>query len=127
MDNKALAEEIRKMPDEELAAFRADKLDSSIYAILADKEFERRERLQQHQLDRRLIAEQVQWMKFTAILGVVGTIAGTIIGVFLTYLLQDKPSPKQSEPPPRSSQQESAPSASVDRTEKAESVPSKSP
>jgi hypothetical protein len=127
MSLKELADELRKKSDDELVRFQGQHENVADYRILAEKEFQRRERQEQHKLDLELIVEQGQWLKFSAILGILGTIAGAIIGAVLIYWLQDKPSPKQSESPPRSSQQESAPSTSVDRTKKAESVPSKSP
>jgi hypothetical protein len=131
MSLKELAEELRKKSDDELVRFQGQNENVADYRILAEKEFQRRERLEQHKLDLELMAKQVRWMKFAAILtasfSIIAAIVGAIAGAILTLWLQDKPSPKQSESLPRSSQQESAPSTSVDRTEKTESVPSKSP
>jgi hypothetical protein len=96
---KLLAHDLSKKSDEELAAFRANKVDTSEYAILADKEFEKRARQKQHELERELLAEQhkldlelvikqVHWMQFSAILGVAGTIVGAIVGAVLTVWLR---------------------------------------
>jgi len=56
-DLRKVSNDLKGKSDENLAAFRAGKPDNSIYAILADKEFERRERVKQHELDRKLITE----------------------------------------------------------------------
>jgi hypothetical protein len=124
---KELAETLKKISDDELVRFQGQHENNAAYRILAEHEFQRRERAEQHQLDLDLVFKQVRWMKFSAMLGIFGTVTGAIVGAVLTYWLQDKPSPKQLESPPRSSQRESVPSASVDRTEKDESVPSKTP
>jgi len=84
---KSMTEQVKQMSYEELVAYRANKLDESVPAILADKEFERRARLEQHQLDLNLLAQQVRWMKFTAILGSTTTLIGTIVGAILGSLL----------------------------------------
>jgi hypothetical protein len=130
-DTNQIAEEhakrLRESTDEHLAVVKAGRVTGNLEAILADQEMARRDRLKQHELDVKLIADQVRWMKFSTVAGVLGTIVGAIIGALLTYLLQDRPSLRQSESQPRSTQQESVPSTTVDRTEKAESVPSKTP
>jgi hypothetical protein len=73
---RSLADEIRNMPDEELAAWRANATPDNLRAILAREEQERRARLHQHELDLDLVARQVHWMKFTAILSAVMTVIG---------------------------------------------------
>lgn len=65
--NRKILEEVRKMPDEELAACQADIVPTNLRAMLAKQEQERRARVHQHELDRQLMFEQVRWMKFTAI------------------------------------------------------------
>jgi hypothetical protein len=125
-DPEELAKQIREYSDVQLALAKADR-PNSLRANLAEQELQRRERLQQHELARKLLLEQVQWMKFSAVVGLLGTIGGAIIGAVLAYWLQDRPSLRQPELQPRSTQQESVPSTSVDRKEKAESVPSKTP
>jgi hypothetical protein len=121
------ARRLRESSDEHLAVVKAGRAPGNLEAFLADQEIARRDRLKQHELDLRLIADQVRWMKFSTFAGVFGTIAGAIIGALIAYWLQDKPSMRQSESVPRSTQQESAPSTSVDRKEKGVSVPSKTP
>jgi hypothetical protein len=88
---RPLAETVKRMSDEELAAFRADKGDTSLSAIMAEREFERRARLEQHRLDLDLVLRQVQWMKFAAILGSVATLIGAIVGALLIFWLQNNP------------------------------------
>jgi hypothetical protein len=91
---------------------RVYQLGETIRYLIRQKEAQK-----QHKLD----------LKLNVAIAIIAAIVGAAAGAMLTLWLQDKPLPKQSEPPPRSSQQESVPSKSVDRTEKAESVPSKSP
>lgn len=124
---RKLAEDLRNISLEDLAIFRADKLEGSLPVILADKEFERRARLEQHKLDLDLVFEQVRWMKFTAILASVTTLLGAIVGAILTFWLQKNPPIKQSQLPTRSSQQETGASTSVHGIEKAVSVPHQPP
>ena len=135
MNNKELAElaeRVRAMSGAELVAFRSGQSEyTSVHTIFFEKEFERRERLEQRKLDLKLMAERVRWRKsaarLTAGASIVAAIVGAIAGATLALWLQPNPTLKQSESPPRSTQQESVPSEAVDRTEKAESVPSKSP
>lgn len=110
-DLRKVTDDLRKKSDKALAAFRADKNVTSVYAILADKEFERRVRVKQHELDLKLIAKQVTWTKFTAILGSAATLIGAIVGALLTMWLQ--------QPQPQVQQGEN--------NKQFESVPSKSP
>jgi hypothetical protein len=69
-----------KSPDE-LVEMRAEQADYSQIAILVNKEFERRAREHQHEIDRKLIMEQVKWMKFS-----VYAIISTTIGYGLTKI-----------------------------------------
>jgi len=128
-----LADDLKRKSDADLAAFRADKNDTSLYAILADKEFARRDRLRQHELDLKLIARQVRWMKFAAIAMLVAAIVGGAAGAALTYWLQKSPPQVQSTPPqvqstpPAAKAQQQKGRAMSGPKEKAESVPSRTP
>lgn len=88
-DLKTLSDDFRKRTDDELAEIRTNKIDTSLHAILIDKEFERRARIAQHELDLQLVLKQVQWMKFAAILGAIATLIGGIAGAILTFWLQN--------------------------------------
>ena len=83
---KELAEKLKGYSEDELIAFRQNR-DSEIDLVLADRDLARRdaerEREAQHELDRKLIAEQVKWMKFSAVIGVLGTILGALLGAWL--------------------------------------------
>jgi len=92
-------------------------------AILIDNEIERRKRLHQHDLDSDLVAKQVRWTKWSTLATVGATIIGAIIGALVTFWLQNTPQPKQPESPPQSAPQQSGETTSVDRIEKAVSVP----
>ena len=118
MNNKELAElaeRVRVMSDAELVAFQSGQSEyTSVQTIFFEKEFERRERLEQHKLDLKLMAERLRWMKFAVILtagaSIIAAIVGAIAGAILALWLQPILTPKQPELPPRSTQQESAPS-----------------
>jgi hypothetical protein len=83
---KEIAEKLKGYSEDELIAFRQNR-DSEIDLVLADRDLARRdaerEREAQHELDRKLIAEQVKWMKFSAVIGVLGTILGALLGAWL--------------------------------------------
>ncbi len=118
-DLRKLAEDLRRTSDEGLANFRENHHASTKEGILADKEFERRARLHQHELDRKLLAEQVRWMKFSLLVGVASALAGVILG----WLLQRNWPPGQSQNITPKVQSETSPSKAVDHKEKTVSVP----
>ena len=113
----ALADELRKVSDADLAVYRTNRKADQPETILAEKEFERRGRIHQHELDLQLIAKQVRWQKFSAIIGIVATIAGAVAGALLTFWLQAAPQPtrKESSTPP--SQEKTDKNTSADHTE----------
>jgi len=82
-DLKKISDDIRKYSHEDLAQTRTNKIDTSLLAILIDKEFERRARLEQHQLDLQLIAKQVRWMKFSVAATIISALLGVIVGAYL--------------------------------------------
>src|SRR6516225_7483303 len=105
MNNKELAElaeRVRAMSDAELVAFRSGQSEyTSVQTIFFEKEFERRERLEQRKLDLKLMAERVRWRKsaarLTAGASIVAAIVGAIAGATLALWLQPNPTLKQSE------------------------------
>jgi hypothetical protein len=127
---KELTELLKGYTTEAIVTFTANRLPDSLEVLLANRELAQRDahhaRSEQHELDLKLIAEQVRWMKFTAILGAVTTIIGTILGVLLTIWLQRDPPIKQQE---IGNAQLSSNPAHRHRAiiKKAESVPSKPP
>jgi hypothetical protein len=92
------SEELSKLSLDELAKIRTNKIAESLPAILIDKEFEHRARIEQHELDLKLVARQVRWMKFSAILGIISALAGAIVGAYLQYRLSQPPSLKSPSP-----------------------------
>ena len=108
-DLKTLSEDIKKRSHEELAQIRTNKIDTSLHAILIDKEFERRARIAQHELDLQLVLKQVRWMKFSVLATIISALLGVIVGA---YLQRNWPS-LQSQTISRSVEQKTAVSPSV--------------
>lgn len=75
--------DLTKMSDEELARWQAGWKEQTEYFILAKKEWERRDRLKQHELDLQLLSRQVRWMKFAVIATILSTLLGVILGAYL--------------------------------------------
>jgi len=87
-------DDFKDTPLENLAAQRDGLRSDTPTAILIDNEFARRNRLHQHELDLDLVAKQVRWMKFAAILGSAATLIGAIVGALLIFWLQKPPPTK---------------------------------
>jgi len=113
------SDDLRNKSDDELAQILVNKIETSLPAILVNKEFERRAQIAQHKLDLQLLLEQVRWMKFTAIIAGVMTLIGAIAGAILSFWLQGNPKPQQARYLPQRTQQETSSSSSGDRTGKA--------
>ena len=77
------AKEFGLKTDEELATIAERSHPLSYEYVLIREEWLRRERLKQHELDLKLIAKQVRWMKFS----IIAVIAAAIISSCLTYSL----------------------------------------
>src|SRR3989304_2461252 len=75
--------DLTKMSDEALAKWQAGWKEHTEYFILAKKEWERRDRLKQHELDLKLMARQVRWMKFAVIATILSALLGVILGAYL--------------------------------------------
>lgn len=84
--------------DEELAVCQSKWQPNSDGHILIEKEWQRRARIAQHELDVKLIKDQVKWMKFSAIVGVVAALAGVCLAAFLQHKFPPR-QPKESKPP----------------------------
>lgn len=81
---KITPEYLKTLSDEEVAKLMVSPNDDYI-SLLAAQESDRRGRLYQHELDIKLMARQVRWMKFSAIIGVVGSLAGVYLGTYLEH------------------------------------------
>ncbi len=80
---------LQDMDDTKLAQHQSGYKPEAYNYILCEKEWQRRAMQKQHEYDLELITEQVRWMKFSALLGVLGVILGAVAGAFLsTYLMQ---------------------------------------
>jgi hypothetical protein len=135
---RLVVDDLKSKSDEDLAAFRANKDDRSLYAILADQELARRDRLKQHELDLKLITSQVRWMKFaiifTSAATLIAAIVGAVAGATLTYWLRTAPPEVQSTPPqaqstplPPKAQKQKRQAIAPGAKEKTESTPPKLP
>lgn len=82
--------------------------------FLAEMESQRRFMKEQHNLDVELMAKQVRSMRFSAILGVIATLAGAALGAWLQHTLSQRP--PQNTPP--TTQQQIEPSSEVGRHSK---------
>ena len=85
---EAFVNEFRALSAGELALRRADAGENALISNLVDQELLHREQIAQHKLDVQLIADQVRWMKFSAIFGAVATIVGAVAGALLTLWLK---------------------------------------
>ena len=81
-DAQEIIDRLRNSTDGELATLRATQKGGGhlLSGILIDQEIARRERLHQHELALTLIADQVRWMKFTAILTAAATLIAAVVG-----------------------------------------------
>ena len=76
------------MSDQELASWQAEWKQNSNFHILAEKEWERRARERQHELDLALMFKQVRWMKYSVMASVIAALLGAIVGAILQASLR---------------------------------------
>ena len=109
------------MKDIELATWQAKDAEG-VKQILADREWQRRmishQLTEQFSLDARLAAGMERAMRFAAIIGVVGTLAGAGVGTFATF----KTGSAQTFLPATQSHTQAAPEPSI-----MQSTPAKAP
>lgn len=100
------AKELRTSTDEELAVLAERHNPLSSEGVLIDREWQRRERVAQHEdtkiqielqhtKNMELITKQVRWIKFSAILTAISTLTAGIVGALLTYMLSTSNQPQQ--------------------------------
>lgn len=111
---ETISDNLKKKDDDQLASWQSQFRPGSDTFILAEKEWRRREMIEQHKLDVKLMSKQVRSMKFTAIIGVIATLAGAALGAYLQYSLSQRP-PKNTQ---STIQQESGKVSAVDRHNK---------
>ena len=81
-----MAEDLSRLSPEEFAA-RGQQLSMGLQErILWQWENERRQREAQHEFDRKLMLEQVRWMKFSIVAVIVASILSGLLGL-LPWLL----------------------------------------
>jgi len=80
-----LAVRLQGYTDEQLARAKADGGEFDLQVILANQELARRDRLKQHELDLKIIADPVRWITFSMILGSETALIGAIAGVLLAW------------------------------------------
>lgn len=83
-----VTKQLKEMSPEKLAEWQAGWKESTDKHILAEKEWQRRFMLEQHELDKRLILEQVKWMKISVVVGFLGILIGAVITGLVTFLAQ---------------------------------------
>ena len=86
--NGILATEMAAMTDDELASWQAGwKLETANH-ILAEKEWQRRMLTHEFGMNRQLAEYAARWQRFSAYVGVIGTLIGAISGVVAASYLQ---------------------------------------
>ena len=76
--------DLSKYNDDELATWQASYKQNSPQFILGEKEWDKRLMSHQFALQSKLVATNNRWMMACAIIGLVATILGTILGWYLS-------------------------------------------
>ncbi len=104
----SIPNQFENMSDEELARWQAGWKTSTDHYILADKEWQRRAREEQHNLNLgllknqhslnlQILKKQTSLMKGSIVVGFIGVILGAILGAYLSVTLSKEPQVKQKE------------------------------
>lgn len=72
-----LAQQLRRMTDEQLAVYQKGWKQDSAQWILADKEW-----------NRRLMMEGIRWQRTAILAGLLGTVLGSVLTMITAYLLK---------------------------------------
>ena len=121
------SEKYRGMSDDDLAKVQEGLHEPTLENILIEREWLRRDRIAQHELDLDLVLRQVRWMKFAAILGAAMTLTGAIAGAILTSWLSSTPQLWQEKNKTPKVQSQTSSSTAVDYKEKDVLAPSQPP
>ena len=84
--------DLENMTDAQLAEWQAGWKEHSGKYILAEREWERRMISHEFSLQTKLAAANNRWLIAAAVIGLVGTVAGAIVGAYLTKAAQDNKS-----------------------------------
>jgi len=117
------SDKFRNMSDDDLAKVQEGLHEPTLDNILIEREWLRRDRIEQHKLDLDLVLKQVRWMKFAVLAGVLSALLGVILG----WLLQRNWPPIQSENIAPKVQSQTSSSTVVDRKENGVTIPHKLP
>lgn len=85
------SDKYRTMSPEQLAEVQHGLLGKSSEDILIEREWRRRERIEQHELDLKLLFKQGKWMIVSAFIGLFGVILGAFLTYFLTTSIKKEP------------------------------------
>lgn len=86
--NGILATELAAMTDDELASWQVGWTPETANHILAEKEWQRRMLTHEFGMNRQLAEYAARWQRFSAFVGVIGTLIGAISGVVAASYLQ---------------------------------------
>lgn len=86
--NGVLATELAAMTDDELASWQAGWKTDTANHILAEKEWQRRMLTHEFGLNRQLAEYAAKWQRFSAYVGVIGTLVGAALGIAATSYSQ---------------------------------------
>jgi hypothetical protein len=83
----SITDDLKKLDDDTLSSHIVGLSRETQHSLLAKWEWERRKLEQQHEYDRKLLAEQVKWMKYSALMAVVSALIGAVVGAILLAVL----------------------------------------
>lgn len=89
--------DFENMTDEQLANWQGGWQANTPKYILAEKEWERRMISHEFSLQKQLAAANQRWSIIAAIIGVVGTLAGAVLGGYLSQKDNLQSSPQQTQ------------------------------
>lgn len=117
--------DLENMTDEQLANWQGGWQANTPKYILAEKEWERRMISHEFSLQKQLAAANQRWSIIAAIIGVVGTLAGAVLGGYLSQkdnsppLLQQMRSTPSQSPTQKNTEASSAAASSKQKSSKA--------
>jgi hypothetical protein len=97
MEIETVSGNLKKKTDDQLAAWQSQFRPGSDTFILAENEWRRREKLEQHRYNKEqielqhernmeLVKKQVRWIKFSAIITAIATLSAVVLGWYLSEL-----------------------------------------
>lgn len=74
--------DLTKMSEDELVKWQAGWKSTSHYYLLAQREWQRRAKVEQQEADNRIIEKQIKLTRFSMIITAIATIAAAILGAW---------------------------------------------